>query len=696
MFHSLTTIDYAIVIAFFACLVGIGLYFKRMASESLEHYFLGGRRIPWWAMGMAGMTSMFDMSGTMLITSFLFLLGPRGLLIELRGGVALLLIAMVLFTGKWHRRSGCMTGAEWMEFRFGSGFGGQLARIASALAILTGATAALAYLIIGAGQFLAPFFGWEPKYCSAVIILVATVYTLTSGFYGVVVSDIFQGAIMLVACVIMGVWGAYEVYHRGSLAQTAEAVTGMKDWMSCLPSWRIDMSNLPPGDYQHYQFLIPMLGFIMIQKVLEALNSGVDPRFFGARNDRECGTLAFTWQTLLVFRWPLMIGFAVLGLYTIHSLYPDKAVWQQAADTIKLQVPSIDSKIWCNDKGAIDKARWGDGLADLVKNPQKYPAIVSVLEQEKQLGPQWQKTVKWVSYDGAFNPEAVLPAVIMTKMGPGLLGFIITALLAASMSTFNAMVNGGAAYWTRDLYQRYIRPRAGRRELLLSTYGFIVVMVSAAFVMAYTTKSINEIWSWITMGLGAALSMGLLRFYWWRFNGGGLAASIFTGIVTALGYKMLTRYVDLHGLTAWQWLADERWQFCILTGIAILAALLGTYLTRPTDPKVVENFYRKTKPFGFWGRYKKLLAPAERKAMEREHFYDLAAVPFTSVYHVCLLLTPVLLIIGSYKALSVVVFLGLGGLAGMYYLWYRHLPAEEKPAAAPTVEPLKKEAPVPR
>ena len=92
--HSIQTIDYVIIFGFLAVTVVVGLYMTKKATSSLDNYFLGGRSIPWYLLGIAGMSSWFDMTGTMIITSFLFMLGPRGLFIEFRGGVALPLAFM--------------------------------------------------------------------------------------------------------------------------------------------------------------------------------------------------------------------------------------------------------------------------------------------------------------------------------------------------------------------------------------------------------------------------------------------------------------------------------------------------------------------------------------------------------------------------------------------------------------------------
>ena len=104
--HSLSVLDYSIIVGYLALSLFAGVLMTRKASGSLEHYFLGGRSLPWYLLGIAGMAVWFDLTGTMIITSFLYLLGPRGLYIEFRGGAVLVLAFLLAYAGKWHRRSG--------------------------------------------------------------------------------------------------------------------------------------------------------------------------------------------------------------------------------------------------------------------------------------------------------------------------------------------------------------------------------------------------------------------------------------------------------------------------------------------------------------------------------------------------------------------------------------------------------------
>ena len=168
--HFLNSVDYSVIVTYLLVLIGFGLYLQKKASQSIRDYFLGGNTLPWWALGISGMASYLDIAGTMLIVSFIFMLGPRGLFIEFRGGACLLLSFMMVWTGKWHYRSKCMTGAEWMEYRFGSGWGGQFARLVSAAANIIGTVGMLAYLIKGVGLFLSMFLPFSPLVCSLILI----------------------------------------------------------------------------------------------------------------------------------------------------------------------------------------------------------------------------------------------------------------------------------------------------------------------------------------------------------------------------------------------------------------------------------------------------------------------------------------------------------------------------------------------
>ena len=102
-------LDYVIGVLYLIILAAIGVTLARRAGQSSEHYFLGGRAMPWWALGASGMARNLDVAGTMTIVALIYLYGLHGFFIELRGGVVLPIAIFLAFMGKWHRRSAVMT-----------------------------------------------------------------------------------------------------------------------------------------------------------------------------------------------------------------------------------------------------------------------------------------------------------------------------------------------------------------------------------------------------------------------------------------------------------------------------------------------------------------------------------------------------------------------------------------------------------
>ncbi|MBN2514114.1 MAG: hypothetical protein JXB18_14340 [Sedimentisphaerales bacterium] len=640
--------DYSFIAIYFIGLIGISLYLKKRASASMENYLIGGRQLPWWALGVSGMASFFDMTGTMIIVSFLYMLGPRGLYIEFRGGAVLVLVVMMLWTGKWHRRSGVLTNAEWMIYRFGNTFGGRFARMAAAVAAIASAVGLIAYLIKGAGLFLSLYIPFPPLVCAIIMIGVATLYTLISGFYGMVYIDLFQSILILVAVVVVLVMTFMKISGAEQLAALAYEVTGQKDWMSSSCSW---LTTMPKG-YEQYRYLMAFALAYLLRNVFFGLGTGGEPRYFGARSDKECSKLTFFWTSLMMIRWPMMMAFAVLGLFMVKDLFPNQTVLAEAAALIKTHYASIS------------KNHWEDLISGLIHSPAAYsPDLMHGLQQ--LLGEDWATKLQLLSFDGTINPERIVPAVILHSIPVGLRGILIVALVAACFSTFGSIVIMAVGFFWRDIYQGHIHPTATQKELILVSWLFGAGLVVVSFLFGYSVRNINDIWDWFIMALGGGLMVPtILRFYWWRFNGGGFAVGTMVGVMAAIGQRMFVPEMD------------PRLQLLVMASIGLAASVIGAYMTQPTDRAVLEHFYRTTRPFGLWGPFRDLLAPEVRAKMTLEHKRDVRALPFALGWQITLFLLPMQLLIKSYWSFGITLVIFLVSLGGLYWIWLRHIGEE--------------------
>ena len=593
----MATIDIIIIVVYLSAIVVVGLVMQKKASAGIDSYFLGNRKLPWWALGASGMASNTDIAGTMINTAFIYALGTKGFFIEIRGGVTLIMAFLMVFMGKWNRRSQVMTQAEWMHFRFGTKKEGDVARIISAIASIIMTVAMVTYFVIGAGKFVGDFLGIDPLYASILMIILAMTYTIASGLYGVVWTDVFQGIFIFGVIIYISVLAMTTVDLPDEFLVSVPMMDGsftaikttLAEWSRMTPPQEM---NMPEGStFSIYNLFGIAIMFYLFKVTLEGASGAggyMLQRYFAARSDREAGLLSLFWTCLLAFRWPLIASFAMLGIY--HGI----------------------------ETGTV--------IAD---------------------------------------PELVLPTVIKNYIPVGVKGFLIAGLMAAAMSTFDSTVNAGAAYWVKDLYQTYLRPNASEKDLILQSRLASLVIVLLALLFSLTITNINEIWGWITMGIGAGMFIPqVIRWYWWRFNGYGFAIGTAVGMIAAVLTKAFGGPIAEYN------------SFLIASGSSLVGCILGTYLTPPTESAVLSNFYKVTRPFGFWGSVRTEIPTDVLNQINEENRRDIIAIFFAVPWQVVLFLTGMMIVMKQWSNVFNLFGLLIVLSAGLYWFWYRHLSKE--------------------
>ena len=326
------TVDYIIISIYLTLIVLVGLYLQKKASKDIDSFFLGNRKIPWWALGASGMASNTDIGGTMIAVALVYALGTVGFFIEIRGGVVLVMAFFMIYMGKWIRRSQVMTAAEWMRFRFGANKQGDVARILSAIANLIFSIAMISIFAIGAGKFAGEFLGIHWKIAALAMATLAMIYTVASGLYGVVWTDVFQG-ILIFSAIIYVVYIAFTTVNLPSEFTTSvpnpdgtfqSIRVSLEQWSRVLPPWKLDL----PGVYSMYNLFALSLTFYFFKVIIEGGSGGsgyMVQRYLSARTDREAGLLSLFWTLLLMFKWPLVVSVAMLGIHfgIVNTVIPN-------------------------------------------------------------------------------------------------------------------------------------------------------------------------------------------------------------------------------------------------------------------------------------------------------------------------------------------------------------------------------------
>ncbi|HED12007.1 MAG TPA: sodium:solute symporter, partial [Caldithrix abyssi] len=265
------------------------------------------------------------------------------------------------------------------------------------------------------------------------------------------------------------------------------------------------------------------------------------------------------------------------------------------------------------------------------------------------------------------DPEAVLPIVINEMVPIGIKGILVAGLMAAAMSTFDSTVNAGAAYWVKDIYQTYINPKASEKTLMAHSRWASVILVVLGLGFMLLINNINEIWGWITSSLGAGLLVPTMaRWYWWRMNGYGFATGTVAGMVAAVLQRLFLPEIP------------EYFAFMIATSASLVGMIIGTYLAPPTEEKVLLEFYKRTRPFGFWGPVRKKIKGEVMEKINKENRRDIIATFFAVPWQVVLFLTGMAVIMKRWDEFAWLGVILLALSTGLYFFWFRHLSTEVK------------------
>ncbi|MEM5498559.1 sodium:solute symporter family protein [Paraglaciecola mesophila] len=233
----LSWIDILVIIGYLVLVLMVGLYISRRASRDMDSYFLGGKTIPWWALGVSNASGMFDIAGTMWLVSMCFVYGLKSAWLPWIWPIFNQIFLMI-YLSIWLRRSNVMTGAQWMETRFGTGKGAEMSQMVVVIFALVSAIGFIAYAFKGIGKFAAIFFPWElsPDIYALIIFSITTIYVVKGGMYSVVFTEILQFVIMTIAAVSVGIIAMYMVSPEQLAAATPQG------WDQLFFDWRLDLN----------------------------------------------------------------------------------------------------------------------------------------------------------------------------------------------------------------------------------------------------------------------------------------------------------------------------------------------------------------------------------------------------------------------------------------------------------------------
>ena len=584
---KLRLIDISIIILYLATMVMIGWFLRKKARQNKESYLLGGKKLPWYLLGLSDASDMFDISGTMWMVALCFVYGMKSIWIPWLWPVFNQVFNM-MFLSKWLRRSNANTGAEWLATRFGiSGPGVKASHTVVVVFAIIGCLGFLAYGFVGLGKFIEIFVPWNivqpyvpfdiaaeyvPHFYGIIFTLFAMFYSILGGMHSIVLGDLIKYIIMTIGCVSIAVIAMIHLHSNGATLNVPDG------WSDPFFSWNLNLDwsgIVPDANKKISADGFSLFGFffmMMLFKGAFAAGAGPAPNYdmqkiLSSRSPKEASKMTgFVSIILLPVRYSMIIGLTVLGLLYFNQMNVSNGV-------------------------------------------------------------------------GGTDFERVLPAAVNNFLPPVILGIVLTGLLGAFMGTFSGTLNAAQAYIVNDIYLKYINPAASNRRTISMNYLSGVVVVALGVILGFMIDDVNTALQWIVSGLyGGYIAANMFKWYWWRFNANGFFWGMLWGILPAIALAVLKYYGVLRGLDLYWWPA--------IFVLSLAGCFIGTYMAPPTDMEVLKKFYSTIRPWGFWKPVHELVIK-ENPAFEpnRRFKLDMFNVVLGIIAQCCLTILPMYVVL---------------------------------------------------
>jgi Na+/proline symporter len=556
----MSAIDAAIVGAFLVYLIVNGLRERARASGGLEQYFLAGRSLSGWQAGISMAATQFAADTPLLVTGLVAMGGIFALWRLWIYALAFLLLAFLL-AACW-RRAGVLTDAEFAELRY-PGRGAALLRLFKAFYFGTFFNCVvLAIVLLATTRIAEPFLLWNEW--------------LPAGL-----TDIVERVSAPIA----------ESLTATAPGDPAFAARAANNLVSLLAIALVTLAYSTLGGLRSVvttdvvQFVIMMVASVIYAVVVVQAAGGL-----GSMAERlhtafahGTGPVPMNASQLLAFTPSAAydVGALLVAVFLLQWL-----IQVNADGTGYLAQRAMA----CRDDREARRAAVIFTFAQIVLRSLIWLPIalglLLVFPPDASFGAAG--TSAYVA-----QREAVYVRGIAELLPVGLKGLMLTAMIAALASTIDTHLNWGAAYWTNDIYARFVARWLGRkptaRGLVWVARGSNILLLALALAVMTRLGSIKAAWeASLLLGAGVGVVL-LLRWLWWRVSAPGELAAI---VASSLLVPMVIAWIPDRLALA---------RLLVVAAGATAAAVAASLWLRPVRPLQLVEFYLKVHPPGWWG-----------------------------------------------------------------------------------------------
>ncbi len=444
-------LNWIVVAAYLAYVVVDGLR-RSKGTHRIEGYFLAGRSLPWWAVGLSVMATQL---------SAITLIGTTGQgatdglrFVQFYFGLPLAMALLGVTLVPLLRGAKVYTAYEYLERRFGPS-----TRALTAFLFLVSRGLAAGTIISAPGVVFSAVFGWPLAWSVALVGAPTVLYTMAGGIQAVTWTDVKQMFLIVAALVaVVAVLFVQMPVSPGDAFQIAGA-TG-----------RLQVFDFSFSFSEKYTFWSGLFGGTVLMMSYFGADQSQVQRYLAARSVRAAKTslLMSAYWKIPLQACVLLLGVLIFVFYQfqrpplLFNPAHERAVVEARADEYEALQSRFDEAFALRETAARQ-------AADAPNETAAARALDAFQAREaaaQEIRGEALALAQEVTGERPEDVNYIVPRFVLGNLPVGFAGLFVAAILAAAMSSVSSELNSLSTATVVDFYRRWFRPEAGDAHYL--------------------------------------------------------------------------------------------------------------------------------------------------------------------------------------------------------------------------------------
>jgi SSS family transporter len=462
-------LNWVIVAVYLVVVVGDSLRRTR-GTKNLEGFFLAGRRLPWWAVGLSVMATQLSAITLIGTTGQGSVSGLR--FVQFYFGLPIAMVILGVTLVPFLHGAKVYTAYEFLERRFDA-----KTRSLTAFLFLCSRGMSCGTIIAAPSVVLSAIFGWDITWCVLLIGIPTVAYTAIGGVEAVAWADVKQMFIVLGSLVAIVAVLMFKLPVPVDDALRIAGSTG-----------RMQVFDFSFSLTETYTFWSGVLGGTFLMLSYFGTDQSQVQRYLAAKNVDEART-----SLLISAYWkiPLQALILLIGVlvYLFYTFNPAPMLYNPRHDAIlrekqpaayaELQT-TYTAALTARNQAARDASAQGDPPAALTAFHDANARVDSVRTLALDAAAK-------ATGENSRDVNFIVPRLVLDHLPLGFAGIFLAAVIGAAMSAIAAELNSLATSSTVDFYQRWFKKEGTDAEYLAA--GRVATMLWGLFAMVVATKA---------------------------------------------------------------------------------------------------------------------------------------------------------------------------------------------------------------